>query len=276
MQEFLSNRLFLTISLIVLAVVIKVFLSKYLKKQAGKEGLDKRYVINTTKNLLNFLLIVSLFLVWIPEIQDFAISIAAFTVAIVLATKEVIQCFIGFIYLTSTRPFRVGDWIQVGELTGEVAETDWAKVTLLEVDMSGYSYTGKSVFIPNNQLMTQAIRNLNYMRRYVNHSFSLTTDIKGFNPFEIKANLLSQAHKYCDEFKEVAERYNSLIEKRLDIKILGPKPEIKIATSDLGKTRIYFSYFCPTEIAKDIEQRLVHDYFNLLQNIISKEDILDN
>jgi len=271
MMELFENRLFLSVIFILIAWGAKLLLAKQLRKQAEKSGTDKRYLINNIKNLINLFLIVAVFALWTPEIQSFAISIAAFIVAIVLATKEIIQCFIGFIYLSSTTPYRVGDWIQIGDVTGEVSETDWAKVTLLEVDMSSYSYTGRSVFIPNNQLMTQAIRNLNYMRRYVNHSFTLTTDVKSFNPFDVKSYLLEQARAYCDEFKDVAERYNALIEKRLEIKISGPKPSIKVSTTELGKTRVSFSFFCPTDKAKDIEQKLVHNFFTKVQESVQHE-----
>lgn len=271
MQEFISNRVFLTVCFVTLAWATKLLIGKYIKQRAVKTDTDRRYLINNIKNLINLLLIVAVFALWTPEIQSFAISIAAFVVAIVLATKEIIQCFIGFIYLSSTNPYRVGDWIQVGDVTGEVSETDWAKVTLLEVDMSSYSYTGRTVFIPNNQLMTQSIKNLNYMRRYVNHSFTLTTDVKSFNPFLVKEYLIQQTQYYCDEFKDVAERYNSLIEKRLEIKISGPKPSIKITTSELGKAKVSFSFFCPTEKAKDIEQQLVCDFFAKVHEALNKE-----
>lgn len=267
MTEILSNRFFITIALIICAFFIKLFVSRRLRSYTAKTGKDKRYLINSSKNLINLLLATSVFILWIPEIQRFALSIAAFIVAIVLATKEIIQCFIGFIYLSSTVPYRVGDWIQVGEITGEVSETDWAKVTLLEVDLCSYSYTGRSVFIPNNQLMTQVIKNLNYMRRYVNHNFTVTTDIKTFNPFAIKTSLLAKAHSYCESFQDVAERYNALIEKRLDIRISGPAPSLKITTTDLGKTKISFSIFCPTEQAKEIEQKLTEDLFSYLTEV---------
>lgn len=264
MSELLSNRIFITVLLVGLASLLKIVTAKVLKKRALKTDSDNRYLVNNLKNLINLVLIVAVFALWTPEIQSFAISIAAFVVAIVLATKEIIQCFIGFIYLSSTNPYRVGDWIQVGDVVGEVSETDWAKVTLLEVDVAGYGYTGRSVFIPNNQLMTQSIRNMNYMRRYVNHSFSLVTDAPCFDPKDCKKVLLNNARIYCDEFKDVAQRYNALIEKRLDIKISGPEPSIKLSTTELGKFKMTFSFFCPTHTAKELEQKLTSDFFEKL------------
>ncbi|MDC2890712.1 mechanosensitive ion channel family protein [Psychrosphaera algicola] len=237
--------------------------SLVLSKKSSKPVADKRYLINNTKNVINAILFISLFALWSAELQRFALSIAAFIVAIVLATKEIIQCVVGFIYISSTNPFRVGDWIQTKDFTGEVTATDWAKVTLLELDPKDHSYTGRSVFVPNSQLIMLPIINLNYMRRYVNHSFSIVREDTNFNPFIIRDVMIEKANQYCADFSDVAERYNTLIETRLDIKISGPQPAFIVSTTDIGKIKITMSLFCPTKQSKKIEQRLVEDLLTL-------------
>ena len=162
-------------------------------------------------------MIITLFNIWSEEIQKFAFSIAAFTVAIVLATREFIQCFIGFLYIISSRPFRIGDWVQVGNCYGEVHSTDWAKLTLLEVDKDSYQYTGKTLYLPNSQLITSVIKNLNFLKRYAMHHFTIVRD-DSVNPFDFMETLYEKANFYCHDFKDVAIRYNHLIESRLDIK----------------------------------------------------------
>ncbi|RHW74927.1 mechanosensitive ion channel family protein [Colwellia sp. RSH04] len=266
-MELTSNfKLALTIGAIILAIILKVFISTFLKKRYKKKGLDKRYLVNNIKNAINLMLIVLLFFFWSTELQRFALSIAAFVVAIVIATKEIIQCFIGFIYLSTSAPFRIGDWVQVNDNCGEVSEIDWAKVTLLEVDIHTYSYTGKTIYLPNSLLMLQSIRNLNFMRRYVNHSFAIVRESTNAVPINLISELKQKAITYCSSFKDVAERYNALIENRLDVAIAGPEPSIKISTTDIGHVKITFSLFCPTEDAIEIEQKLTTDFFVLWNN----------
>ncbi|MGJ8692680.1 MAG: mechanosensitive ion channel family protein [Thalassotalea sp.] len=265
MFELLTDKKILTLALFIVSIIIKSFLVRYFKKRRHRADKDSRLMVNTLRNIINLSVVILLFILWAKELQQFAFSIAAFVVAIVLATRELIQCVIGFIYLSSTTPFRIGDWIQTGNYTGEVTSTDWIKVTLLEVSQDSYSYTGKSVFIPNSQLMTQPIKNLNYMRRYVNHSFSLVKNDAGINPFIFEQPILDKAKEYCGPFNDVAERYNGLIQNRLDIKISGPEPHIEFTTTDLGRTKITISIFCPTEQARIIEQKLINDFFTLWQ-----------
>ena len=227
-----------------------------------KSKQDKRPQINMVNNIFTILMIIAIFNIWSEEIQKFAFSIAAFIVAIVLATREFIQCFIGFIYLLSSRPFRIGDWVQVGNYYGEVHSTDWAKLTLLEVDKDNYQYTGKTLYLPNSQLITSVIKNLNFLKRYAMHHFTIVRD-DSVNPFEFIDELYERANLYCDDFKDVAIRYNQLIENRLDVSIAGPDPHIQIATSDIGDTQVFFTIFCPTEKAMEIEQKLTSDFMKL-------------
>ncbi len=265
MDIFLEYKLTTSILVILLSSPVKHYLKIWLKHWAKKRQSDHRYLINSINNLYNLLLVIMLFYLWSEELQRFAFSIAAFVVAIVLATREYIQCFIGFLYVTSTRPFRVGDWVQTGHFCGEVTATDWAKLTMLEIDQSDYSYTGKTLFIPNNQLITQPIKNLNFLKRYVPHSFIITM-ANNYDPYKNMDSLLNKAKEYCVDFQSVAERYNALIERSLDIIVPGPDPSIAISTTDMGKINTCFTVFCPTEKASEIEAKLTQDFFSMREN----------
>ncbi|MBA6357815.1 MULTISPECIES: mechanosensitive ion channel family protein [unclassified Colwellia] len=254
-----NNKFVIALLFISIFYMIKYLIVRRIKRKSKQ---DKRLQINVVNNIFTVLIIVMVFNIWSEEIQKFAFSIAAFIVAIVLATREFIQCFIGFVYILSSRPFRIGDWVQVGNHYGEVHSTDWAKLTLLEVNVDDYQYTGKTLYLPNSQLITSVIKNLNFLKRYAMHHFTIVRD-DSVNPFEFIDELYTRASLYCSDFKEVAIRYNQLIENRLEINITGPEPHIQVATSEVGDTQIFFTIFCPTEIALEIEQKLTADFMTL-------------
>jgi small-conductance mechanosensitive channel len=258
-ELFINNKLVITSLFIIIIFLVKYSIVKIINIKSKN---DKRPKINRVNNIFTLLIIIAIFNIWSEEIQKFAFSIAAFIVAIVLATREFIQCFIGFVYILSSRPFRIGDWVQVGNYYGEVHSTDWAKLTLLEVDKDDYQYTGKTLYLPNSQLITSVIKNLNFMKRYAMHHFTIVRD-SSVNPFTFIDELQDKAHEYCDDFRDVAIRYNQLIETRLDINIAGPEPHIQVATSELGDTQVIFTIFCPTEKALVIEQQLTSDFMTL-------------
>lgn len=258
-ELFFNNKFLATFIIIALSLFFKKLAVRIIKIKSKN---NKRLIINLINNAFTISMIVIVFNIWSDEIQKFAFSITAFIVAIVLATREFIQCFIGFVYILSSRPFRVGDWIQVGNNVGEVHSTDWAKLTLLEIDKDSYQYTGKTLYLPNSQLITSTIINLNFHKRYAVHYFTIVRN-GNINPFEFINELYDKAHLYCKDFEDVAIRYNQLIENRLDIKIAGPEPHIQIATSELGDIQVFFTIFCPTESAMEIEQKLTADFMRL-------------
>ncbi|TEW54680.1 mechanosensitive ion channel [Psychromonas sp. RZ22] len=258
-QTLLTHNTVLTVLLIMLVMLSKFLILKFISKKSRK---NKRLKINIINNAATIIILIGIFHIWSVEMQKFAISIAAFVVAIVIATREFIQCFIGFLYIVSSRPFRIGDWIQVGDSYGEVHSIDWAKLTLLEVNIDAYEYTGKTLYLPNSKLITSSIKNLNFLKRYSMHHFTITRD-ESVNPFLFLDQLYEKAQGYCEDFRDVAIRYNQLIENRLDVHIAGPDPHIQVATSDIGDTQILFTIFCPTERAMEIEQSLTSDFMEM-------------
>jgi small-conductance mechanosensitive channel len=271
----IQYKLVTSLLLIALVILLREWVVHFIRERSKRKRKDRRGTITAIRNSTNFLLFIAIFLFWEGEIQSFALSIAAFTVAIILATREYVQCLLGFVYLSSTRPFSVGDWIQVDNYCGEVANKDWLKVSLLEVDHDAYVYTGKSLTIPNSLFVTKTVKNLNFLKRYTFHSFAITTEPL-VDVFLFKDQLLASAKEYCSSFHDVAQRYRELIEKRLEVSIQSHDPEIRILTTDLGKIETQITIFCPTELALEIEQKLTQDFMRLWfsrQSLAAKEKL---
>lgn len=257
-----TQKLIISIVLLLLLTIVKRLLLRKIEKRSKRKGEDRRNQITILDQLANAMIFISLLLVWSSEIQSLAISIAAFMVAIVLATKEFIQCFIGFIYYLGARPFRVGEWIEMKGIVGEVVDMDWAKTALLEVDPETFSYTGKHVYVPNSHLVTQSVRNLNFMRRYRIHSFEIINEPVA-SPYPLLPVFKNRAAKHCEFFKDVAERYKGLIERHLEQEFISIKPYVEITTNEFAKLIVRVSLFCPTDEAYRLEQVITKEWMAL-------------
>lgn len=191
-------------SAILLAVTftLKWLTVRHFKKLPENENEHPRRWINAANNTATALFLIGLILIWISEIRFAALSIATFMVALIIATREFIQCFLGSLYQTSSRIFIVGDWIKVNNHYGEVAKSDWLTTHLLEIDIesSSYSYTGRTIVIPNNQFLSNNIQNLNYMRRYVTHTFSIVRDDDQLDIKASKEFITRKAIECCEPF----------------------------------------------------------------------------
>ena len=251
-----------TIGLITVVLLIKHAIIKWAKKRSKKLKTDHRNSINTFENIVNAILAFVVIAFWANEMQNLALSIAAFMVAIVLAIREFIQCVIGFFYYVSVRPFRVGDWVKVDNVAGEVVEIDWVKTVLLEIDPEHYDYTGQHIYVPNNKLISQTVKNLNFFKRYSLHQFTITTE-PTVNVYEFVEDFATFAREQCAHFREVALRYKSFIEHSLDAEFIDVDPHITVDTNRYAKTVVTVSLFCPTNERGELEDMLGKEFMRM-------------
>lgn len=73
-----------------------------------------------------------------------------------IALKDTFQMFFAGVALSTI--VRIGDWIEVGALEGEVIEINWARTVLR-------TWEGDSLFIPNSELQKGTFKSFNYKSR---------------------------------------------------------------------------------------------------------------
>ncbi|HEY8569365.1 mechanosensitive ion channel family protein [Microbulbifer sp.] len=263
LRQLLHNQLVWSVLLILGVMLVKYLLAQIFKNSDWARQ-DVRRRIHMLDNIGNLVMVVGLFAIWVSELRDFALSIAAFSVAIVIALRDVVQCLVGGIYQTSMRSFTVGDWVRIGDQFGEVIDNNWLSTTLLEIDPHGLGngYTGTTLYVPNGVFFSQTVKNLNYMRRYIEHTFVIVRENKGQNPFVIKQFITDRVLQYCESFKDVAERYCKLIENRMGVELASVEPKIQFSTSDIGHDVLTITLFCPRESATEIEQKVTEDFYH--------------
>ncbi len=155
-------------------LLLRFFWVEMLRRSKRLDGEARRIFINSIRNGSHVLIAILLITIWMPELHNFALSIAAFLAALILVTREFLQCLTGSLYHLSTKPFSVGDWVQVGSFSGEVVAIHILSTRLYELDIAHghYGFTGKTLIVPNSLLVTGVVKNLNFTRRFAYHSFS--------------------------------------------------------------------------------------------------------
>jgi small-conductance mechanosensitive channel len=252
-----SGKLFLSLSLITMIVVLRLLLIRMVRGRSEMISESQRRGISAIKNLSWLLIFTVLLLVWFSEIRNFALSIAAVAIAIVIATKELILCISGALLKTTSGTFTVGDWIEIGEVRGEVIEYNLFATTIQEIEPANrYDFTGKRIVVPNSLFLTTHVKNLNFMKRYVFHRFTVTSHER-FSASAMQRMILRQLEKYSEHFIEVARRYNNMLRTRAGIELPCSEPQVRFSSNREGRTEITITLFCPTREALDIEQRLM-------------------
>ncbi len=262
----LTHKMLFTTLILFVAWLARRFILAMIRGDDTLLSENQRSWMSITKNGTFTVTLLILFILWQSEISEFALSVTAIAVAIVVASKEIILCFTGSIQRASSRSFRVGDWIEVGKLCGEVIDHNMMATVIQEIDLhhGQYHFTGKTATLPNSMFFTYPVKNLNFMKRYVYHNISIV--IGDFiNLYPLVTPLTEKIEEHCSYFSEVAHRYNAVIEKHAGVDLPGAEPHIHISSTPTGEQNIHIMIFCPTDKANHLEQLIRKDFMELYE-----------
>jgi small conductance mechanosensitive channel len=131
------------------------FVVKLIGRALTRQRLDQtlgRYIAATVNVLLNVVLVIAILNVFGVETTTFAALLAAAGVAIGLAWSGLLGNFAAGAFLVVLRPFKVGDVVTVGGVTGTVEEVGLF-VTALDTPDNVRAYVG------NNKILSDVIQN---------------------------------------------------------------------------------------------------------------------
>ncbi|MCP4882344.1 MAG: mechanosensitive ion channel family protein [Flavobacteriales bacterium] len=253
--------MFVSVVIIITTWVIRNWVVSLIRGEDNFISEVQRRWMARVKNGAFLIIISTLFILWRYEINEFALSLTALAVAIVIASKEIILCITGSIQRASAHAFVIGDWIEVNQISGEVIDYNIMSTQIQEIDLKykTYVYTGKTISFPNSLFFTYPVKNLNFMKRYVYHEFNITIK-ENVNLFLIEDELYEKIDAHCEEFKDVASRYNQMIERHAGVDLPGAEAHSMIITTSLGDQQVHIRLFCPTELASDLEHQIRRDF----------------
>ncbi|MEM7728756.1 MAG: mechanosensitive ion channel family protein [Pseudomonadota bacterium] len=246
-----------TVTLLLLVVIARFVLVRAIKGRTETLSQSRRRWISIVQNMAILLGLLGLVYIWSPQLSTFALSLTAFAVAMVIATKEYLLCLMGGLYRTTASPFTVGDWVEIGGKRGEVLFEGILSTRLQELGLhSGrFDYTGRVVSIPNSVLLTQTVLNESYRKRYLHHRFSVTVE-PGLDPMPILKAVRERLPILCADTDRKAERYWSMVRQRTQTELPSREPQVGVGTSELGKIVFAVTVFCATSDAAGIEEEL--------------------
>ncbi|MCY6959105.1 mechanosensitive ion channel family protein [Clostridium brassicae] len=125
----------------------------------SKKTIKYKKVISITSKVICIIIIIP---VWIYESKDILTFLGLFSAGLAFAFKDLVSNFLGWIIISSRKPFDVGDRINIGDSTGDVLEIDWFYTTIIEVTQTNKTYgqsTGRLVYIPNIKLISTDVIN---------------------------------------------------------------------------------------------------------------------
>ncbi len=246
-------RLLISLGVILGGYTLRILAQRLIRGGQAVLSDSRRKWMVTARNTLNALVVLGLFVLWTPEIEEFALSITAFVVALVIATKELILCLSGATWRRTSRAFDIGDWVEIGGHSGEVVDATLFVTDLQEIEKREYRYTGRTVAVPNSLLLTQPVINHNFRKRFLEHEFALHVPADA-PALRIRDAIAAALNAEFATFDTVARRYAAIIEKRAGVKLPDAAPTVRIETNVYGILVFRCALFCPRDRAAEIEQ----------------------
>jgi len=243
-----------TIILVLITLVGRFLLLRMIKGNGETLSDTRRRWISIIQNSTILFAVLGLIFIWSPQLSTFALSLTAFVIALVVATKEYILCLVGAIYRATSNPFSVGDWIEIQSLRGEVL-TEGILTTKLQELGSGssrFQFTGRVLTLPNSLLLTQTVFNEEFRKYALHHKFKVTVE-SGVNAAQIADTVLPLLQNRDEKKDKLAEKNWQKSRKSIQMTLPSRDPNIAIETTDVGKISFIMTVFCSPLDAAAIE-----------------------
>ena len=259
---FTASELFTSMVLVTAILIVRRLLIRYIWRDAEILAKDQRNWIIRIKNISAILLLIGLVLIWAPQLHTFALSIAAFAAAVVIATKEMILCLTGAIMRVSTQPFNATDWVSVDGTVGEVVDLDIFAFKIQEVDIKGrtYHFTGRTVTVPNSKIFSSNVENYNFFKAYVFEDVKITIPHTGIDPEAAAQTLREITEKHFGQHRADAIAFNRKIRRRSGFGIGSAEPSYDLTTTDTGNYVYAVRMFVPTVLAARLRGDITRDF----------------
>lgn len=246
--------------------VARTLLIRVIRRQSEILSKEQRRWINRIRNGAWVLVLIGLMMIWSTQIHTFALSITAFAVALVVATKEMILCLMGSLFRVSTQPYKVGDWVIIDNVRGEVMDIDafTTKVQEIEAGQTGYQFTGKVIAIPNGKLFTATVENANFSKNYMFQDLSVTVPANTDDPAILLPLFRDVIEKHTAPGREDAQKYIRRVERKSGVDLPDADPQVSLKTSDLGHVAYKAKIFTQTKTASDVAALITADFLSLV------------
>jgi small-conductance mechanosensitive channel len=208
--------------------------------------------------------LLALLFVWRVELRAAALSLAALSVALVLAGKEILTSMLGYIHRTTAGSFRFGDVIEINGMKGEVIDQTLLTTTMLEMSEE-HQFTGRTVQFPNSFYVTHPIKNHS---RIGNYQLGLTTvPLAPGADVEVAKRVLEEtAVQVCSSFVGPAEAALRELEGEQFVVMPSAEPRVTIRLVDGGKVSLVLRYPCPANQRTRTEQEILARYLTRIKH----------
>lgn len=234
----IMKRMLIGVAIILVLLLIAIFFDSWLEKLLGTMKLDRRRVQTLRAVARVTLQVVSVLLVLLvimgPPTQ-LGTFIGLATAGLTVALKDFIVGFIGWFVLMGRNGIRLGDWVEINGVTGEVVEIGMFHTVLLETGNwtdSGHP-TGRRVTFTNSYAIEGHYFNFSTSGQWLWDELQVTIP-EGRDPFPLVEAIQKKVLEATQDSAEQAEREWQRAAGSRDLSSISAVPAINMRPAPAG------------------------------------------
>ena len=237
-----------------------VLLRTVARAKIRSADLRRRWLVQI-RSVSVLLIALGVVIIWASQLRTAALSIVAVCAALVLATKELLQCLSGgFLKLTSGS-FALGDRICIKDIRGDVIDQTLLTTTILEIGpgQNIHQGTSRAVTIPNSLLLAEPVFNESFTEQFVLHTFIIPLNDTD-NWQKAEQQLLKAAAEACSPFLAQARNHIARLTTREGLETPSVEPRVTLSLPQPGRVDLIVRVPAPASKKGDIEQDVLRRY----------------
>ena len=264
-----AQRIWTTFFILVLIFVIFQLVITFINRRI--RDLKARHIIR--KNIVytvSFLTLITVFFIWVQDINSITIFIGVAGAGLALALQEVILSVAGWLLILVRRPFEVGDRIEINGVKGDIIDIRLFQTSLLEIGnwVNADQSTGRIVNFPNSFVFKH--HNYNYSRGFE----FIWNELPILITFEsdwkkAREIIMAQAKGLAEDFEDEVQRKIEAMRSRYMIYYGKLTPIVYTNIKDSG-VEITLRYLTEAKKRRSTQDRLCQA---ILENFDKHDDV---
>lgn len=258
----------LVIFTIVLAVVIA--LSQIWKRAVFRYVHDprRRYQFLLLRRIILWCAVaITIAFALATEIGSIATFAGLITAGIAVALQNVILAIAGYFFLIGKYGVRVGDRVQISDVTGDVIDIGLIRLHLMEIggNDSDRQPTGRVVVFSNSVVFQPTASFYKQIpgTNFVWHEVSLTLAPESDYSLAEK-RIVGAVEKVYGDYREDIEQQHREMERTLNVPVSVPKPRSRLRLTQTG-LEVVIRYPVQLERATEIDDRITRELLHSLE-----------
>ena len=264
-----QRKILISISIIILIWVLRYLILKLVWRQT--EDARIRYQWKRSIGfIISMVAVILISSVWISAFARFGAFLGLLSAGLAIALKDPLTNIAGWLFISTRKPFSVGDRVQIGGDIGDVIDIRFFQFSLLEVGnwVQADQSTGRIIHIPNGKVFLQAQANYSKGFQYIWNEIPVLITFE--SNWELTKTILEKIiNKHAEHLTKTVEKEIKEATKKYLITYFHLTPIVYTSVKDSG-VLLTIRYLCGFRKRRTSEHDIWED---ILKEFAKNKDI---